>query len=87
MTIMVSADAVPRCKPPLIFKGTDGKKKSRITKEMKQYDPGFAIQWNLTAYCNETVMVRWLKHQYKYVTVGFTNSTVPRLPSLDVFTG
>lgn len=34
----VSADAIPRRKPLLIFKGNDGQKNSRLKKEMSQYD-------------------------------------------------
>lgn len=32
LMIKVSADAIPRCKPLLIFKGNDGQKNSRVTK-------------------------------------------------------
>ena len=87
LMIYISADGINRCKPLLIFKGKDGQKNTRIRKEMTMYDPGVTVQWNPKAYCNAEVMIRWLKTQYKFATVGFTTPSTARFLSLDVFSG
>ena len=87
LMIYVSADGVNRCKPLLIFKGQDGPINSRIRKEMTMYDSGVIVQWNVKAYCNVEVMIRWLKQQYKYATVGLHDTNTRRFLSLDVFAG
>ena len=86
--IYVSADEINRCKPLLIFKEKDEIKNSRIKKKMSQYHTRVTIQWNETAWSNTTIMIRWLKHQYKYATIGFTNrDATSRLLTLNVFRG
>lgn len=85
--LYVSADGVNRCKPLIIFKGTDGPKNSTIKKEMIKYDSGVVVQWNMKAYCNATVMTKWLQQQYKYAIEGFSNANHSRLLSLNVFSG
>lgn len=87
LMVYVSADGVNRCKPLLIFKGKDATKNARIRKEMTAYDPSVLVQWNPKAYCNAEVMIRWLKHQYKYATHGFITPATKRFLSLDVFSG
>ena len=87
LMIYVSADGIMRCKPLLIFKGSTAPKNARIRKEMTKYDSGVVVQWNPKAYCNAEVMIRWLKHQYKYATQGFVTPNTKRLLTLDVFSG
>lgn len=91
LMLYVSADGVNRCKPLIIFKGKDGAKNSRIKKEMTRYHSGVTVQWNDTAWSNTTIMIRWLKYQYKFATIGVSHGGfshgLPRLLSLDVFRG
>jgi hypothetical protein len=69
LMIYVSADDINRCKSLLIFKNKDDTKCSRIKKKMTQYDLRVVIQWDSKTYCNDKVMIRWLKNQYKYATI------------------
>lgn len=60
--VYVNADGVNRCKSLFIFHGEDKKKNKIIQNEMKRYDSGVIIMWNKEAWCNETVMMRWLRN-------------------------
>ena len=54
---------------------------------MTQYNAGVVVQWNPKTYCNAETMIRWLKHQYKYATIGFTTPSTRYFLLLDVFSG
>jgi hypothetical protein len=52
---------------------------------MTKYDKEMMMQWNSKTYCNATVMIRWLRQQYKYAIERFINSFIKRLLTLNVF--
>lgn len=61
--VYVGVDGINRCKPLLIFHGEDKKKIKRIQEEMTKYDNGVVVMWNKKAWCNEKVMIKWLRNQ------------------------
>ena len=69
LMVYVSADGVDRRKQ-LIFHRKDNKK---VQDEMKQYNSGVTIVWNKEFWCNETVMIRWLRDQGKFGCVCTIN--------------
>ena len=85
LMIYVSADGLKHCRPLLIFKGQG--KHANIKREMKKYHRDVVVQWNKKAYCNNEIMLYWLKHMYRTATPDFTEAKPPRLLSLDVFAG
>ena len=86
----IIADGVNHCKPLLIFHSEDKKKNKKIQGEKKQYDSGVQVMWNPKAWCNETVMIQWLRNTWQYATANPTltvNLNRHCLLSLDVFSG
>ena len=56
--LIVFGDGVPRLKPLIIFRGKD----LRIKKEEKQkWDKGVRVVFQENAWCDETVMLDWIK--------------------------
>ena len=86
LQLLVSADGINRCKPLLLFRGKRVPS-TRLKKKMSQYNPGVVVQWNPKTYANTETTLRWLKHQYKYATIGFSTGNPARLLCLDVFRG
>lgn len=85
LMIYVSADDMRRCKSLLIFKDKNDEKNSRIKKKMSQYHSKMIVQWNEKAYCNVTIMIRWLKSQYKFAIIELASNLSSRLLTLNVF--
>jgi hypothetical protein len=90
LMVYISADGIARCKPLIIFHGSEGKKTKPIRDEMLKYDQGVKVVWNKEAWANEKVMIQWLRDQWAYAT-DKPSLTVDRkrhrLLTLDVFTG
>ena len=62
MQLTIFADAEPRIKPLLIFKGTG----QRIPDgEKRQYDPRVVVKFQENAWSNEEMMVFWLRNMWK----------------------
>ena len=60
--LTIFADGILRVKPLVIFRGT-GK---RITfQEKLKYDKRVSVCFQENAWCDEAVMIRWVKHQWK----------------------
>ena len=67
--LTIFADEIPRVKPLVIFRGT-GK---RITfQEKLKYDKRVSVCFQENAWCDEAVMIRWVKHQWKLCIEGPT---------------
>ena len=67
--LTIFADGIPRVKPLVIFRGT-GK---RITfQEKLKYDKRVSVCFQENAWCDEAVMIRWVKHQWKPCIEGPT---------------
>ena len=67
--LTIFADGIPRVKPLVIFRGT-GK---RITfQEKLKYDKRVSVCFQENAWCDEAVMIRWVKHQWKPCVEGPT---------------
>ena len=59
--LTVFADGEPRVKPLLIFKGTG----QRIpVKETRQYDSRVVVKFQENAWCDEEIMVFWLRYMW-----------------------
>ena len=58
----IFADGEPRIKPLLIFKGTGQRIPDR---EKRQYDPRVVVKFQENAWCNEEMMVVWLRNMWK----------------------
>ena len=57
--LTIFADGEPRIKPLLIFKGTGQRIPDR---EKRQYDPKVVVKFQENAWCNEEMMVFWLRN-------------------------
>ena len=75
--LTVFADGEPRIKPLLIFKGTG----RRIPdKELKQYDPRVVVKFQENAWCDENMMIYWVRHLWNSQSTFFsTNGKRSRL--------
>ena len=62
MQLTIFADGEPRIKPLLIFKGTGQRIPGR---EKRQYDPRVVVKFQEKAWCNEEMMVFWLRNMWK----------------------
>ena len=60
--LTIFADGEPRIKPLLIFKGTGQRIPDR---EKRQYDPRVVVKFQENAWCNEQMMVFWLRNMWK----------------------
>ena len=60
--LTIFADGEPRIKPLLIFKGTGQRIPDR---EKRQYDPRVVVKFQENAWCNEEMMVFWLRNMWK----------------------
>ena len=62
MQLTIFAEGEPRIKPSLIFKGTGQRIPDR---EKRQYDPRVVVKFQENAWCNEEMMVFWLRNMWK----------------------
>ena len=60
--LTIFANGEPRIKPLLIFKGTGQRIPDR---EKRQYDPRVVVKFQEYAWCNEKMMVFWLRNMWK----------------------
>lgn len=60
--LTIFADGEPRIKPLLIFKGTEQRIPDR---EKMQHDPRVVVQFQENAWCNEEMIVFWLRNMGK----------------------
>ena len=58
----IFADGEPCIKPLLIFKGTEQRTPDR---EKRQYDPRVVVKFQENAWCNEEIIVFWLRNMSK----------------------
>lgn len=83
LMIYVSSDDLMHCKSLLIFKDLD--KHVFIKKKMQKYHKNVVVQWNKKTYCNTKIMLYWLQHMYRLITLDRLQTKSSRLLSLDVF--
>ena len=62
MQFTIFADVEPRIKPLMILKGTGQRIPDR---EKRQYDPIVVVKFQENAWCNEEMMVFWLRNMWK----------------------
>ena len=64
-------------KPLLMFKGTG---KRIPDKELKQYDPRVVVKFQENAWCDENMMIYWVRHLWNSQSTFFsTNGKRSRL--------
>ena len=69
--LTVFADGEPRIKPLLIFKGTG---KRIPDKEIKQYDPRVVVKFQDNAWCDEDMMIYWVRHLWNSQSAFFSTN-------------
>jgi hypothetical protein len=83
--LCVFADGVLRCKPLLMFKGSNSKKDSSRRAKYKKYDPRVVVIFNKKAYANTRNLIEWVKTQYSTALAYPLRDNKPRFLSLDAF--
>ena len=81
--IYVSTNDLMHCKSLLIFKNLN--KHAFIKKKMQKYHKDVVVQWNKKTYCNTKIMLYWLQHMYRVITLDRLQTRFSRLFSFDVF--
>ena len=69
--LTVFEDGEPRIKPLLIFKGTG---KRIPDKEIKQYDPRVVVKFQDNAWCDEDMMIYWVRHLWNSQSAFFSTN-------------
>ena len=75
--LTVFADGEPQIKPLMIFKGAG---KRIPDKELKQYSPRVVVKFQENAWCDEDMMIYWVRHLWNSQSTFFsTNGKISRL--------
>jgi hypothetical protein len=75
------------CKPLLMYKGAEVKKKkdSRRRAKYKKYHPRVVVIFNEKAWANISNLIQWVKAQYSIASAYPLYDNEPRFLSLDSF--